>query len=313
MATLVGVPSHHVSPRREDFAHRLRLRATWFIAISVLTTLAIYGYSYYMLGMEDRPLSTLHLDLRPSGRIGLRLGMLGFAMYCVLFIYPLRKRWRWLGSIGKTRHWLDFHVLVGICAPILITFHASFKFQGLAGVAYWIMIIVALSGFIGRYIYAQIPRSLNADQLTANELETQGQELAAQIARQDVFRAEDFAPLLRVPSAAEIRSMPMLTMFWTMLCLDLSRPLLTSALRRRVLRGADLIFTLGGLRPSSNRELEEIISNVWRQSWLRGKTAFLARVQKVFHLWHVVHRPFSYSFAALVTIHVAVVILLGYF
>jgi hypothetical protein len=41
--------------------------------------------------------------------------------------------------------------------------------------------------------------------------------------------------------------------------------------------------------------------------------AFLERVQQVFHLWHVVHRPFSYSFVALVAIHITVVLLLGYF
>jgi len=66
----------------------------------------------------------------------------------------------WLGRQGNPRHWLDFHVLMGIAAPVLVTFHSSFKFSGLAGVAFWIMVIVALSGFVGRYIYAQIPRSL---------------------------------------------------------------------------------------------------------------------------------------------------------
>ena len=33
---------------------------------------------------------------------------------------------------------------------------------GMAGVAFWIMTAVALSGVVGRYLYAQIPRSLNA-------------------------------------------------------------------------------------------------------------------------------------------------------
>jgi hypothetical protein len=32
----------------------------------------------------------------------------------------------------------------------------------------------------------------------------------------------------------------------------------------------------------------------------------------VFHLWHVIHRPFSYSFAILSILHVTVVLLLGY-
>ena len=34
---------------------------------------------------------------------------------------PIGKRWRWLGRIGKTRNWLDFHVLAGILGPCLIT------------------------------------------------------------------------------------------------------------------------------------------------------------------------------------------------
>ncbi len=79
--------------------------------------------------------------------------------FCVLFLYPIRKHWPWLGRMGKTKNWLDFHVLWGITAPIVITLHSSFKLSGLAGLAYWIMMAVALSGFAGRYLYAQIPRT----------------------------------------------------------------------------------------------------------------------------------------------------------
>ena len=49
------------------------------------------------------------------------------------------------------------------------------------------------------------------------------------------------------------------------------------------------------------------------QSWLSAKMLFLARVQQVFHLWHVVHRPFSYAFIALAIIHITVALLFGYF
>ena len=40
---------------------------------------------------------------------------------------------------------------------------------------------------------------------------------------------------------------------------------------------------------------------------------FLKRIEDVFHLWHVVHRPFSYSFAVLVVAHITVALLLGYY
>ena len=185
--------------------------------------------------------------------------MLGFGLYCVLFLYPLRKRVKWLGKIGKARHWHDFHVLIGILAPILITLHASFKLAGVAGVSYWIMIAVALSGFVGRYIYAQIPRSLNAVELTMGELSSQVTELTAQLARQNLFQPGDLASLLRVPTPDEVRAMTLGQMLWAILRCDLARPILIARLRRRVLRGWRLITTLGGLLASNQADLEKIL------------------------------------------------------
>ena len=297
----------------EEGWHRLRLRLAWVVAIALVAALSVFGFSYYRLSLDQRPLSTLHALLKPSGSIGLRLGMMGFGLYCVLFLYPLRKRVKWLGKIGKTRHWLDFHVLVGILAPVLITFHASFKLAGIAGVAYWIMIAVALSGFIGRYIYAQIPRSLNAVELTMGELTAQVTELAAQLARQNLFQAGDLASLLLVPTRDEVRAMQLGQMVWTILRLDLARPILIARLRRRALRGWGLIATMGGLLRSRQADLESVITAVRRQAGLRVKMAFLDRTEQIFHLWHVVHRPFSYSFAVLVMIHVGLVLMMGYY
>jgi hypothetical protein len=313
MATTLTTPHNLPAQSDSEFPHRLRLSVAILAAASLIIALSIWGFDYYRLDLAGRAESPLHPILRPSGSVGLRLGMLGIALYGVLFLYPIRKRWRWLGSIGKTRHWLDFHVLVGISAPILITFHASFKLRGLAGMAYWIMMAVALSGFIGRYMYAQIPRSLNADQIAFGELEQQAGNLALELERQELFRPEEVEPLLNIPSAKEIRAMPLVKVLATLIRLDLSRPFLVSRLRRRVLSGSEILTTLGGFRRSGHYELETVIASVRRQSWLRTKMAFLERTHQVFHLWHVVHRPFSYSFAVLVVVHVVVVLMLGYY
>jgi hypothetical protein len=73
------------------------------------------------------------------------------------------------------------------------------------------------------------------------------------------------------------------------------------------------IISLGGVLPGNNPQVEDVIAAARKQSRLRTKILFLDKTRRVFHLWHVVHRPFSYSFLALVLIHVVVVILLGYF
>ena len=105
------------------------------------------------------------------------------SLFFIIFLYALRKVIPWLGRFGTARHWMDFHVIAGVTAPIVIAFHASFKFRGIAGVAFWIMLAVALSGVIGRYLYAQIPRSLTAAELSLTELHLNEQELSDASAR----------------------------------------------------------------------------------------------------------------------------------
>ena len=45
---------------------------------------------------------------------------------------------------------------------------------------------------------------------------------------------------------------------------------------------------------------------------LSKRVLFLDQTQRVFHLWHVIHRPFSYAFAILAIIHIVVVSGLGF-
>ena len=155
--------------------------------------------------------------------------------------------------------------------------------------------------------------TFNSSKLTAGELEKQTAMLAEDLAAQHTFDPAEIAPLLQVPSAAEVRKLGLLRMFWLMAMKDLARPFRIARLRRRFLHGPETITTLGGLFASRHKEVELIVANLRRQSWLLTKTAFLDRTERVFHLWHVVHRPFSLSFIALVVIHISVILFLGYY
>ena len=312
MATLTATPAVGTTPKlRGEVLHRLVMWAAIAAATALIVSLLVTGASYYTLSLEDRPYSPLHAQLRSSGTIGLRLGMIGVAMFGVLFLYPLRKRIKWLARIGATRRWLRLHVLFGIATPLVITFHTAFRFHGLAGLAYWTMVSVALSGVIGRYVYAKIPRSLSSAQLAAEEIEAQIAALTNRPGEQDLFRHQDLTPLLQVPAAQDIRSMNLIRALFVMLRIDLCRLFLVRRLRSRVLRRSQRITTLGGWMASRDAHLEAIIANLRRQARLRSTVAFLDRTQRIFHLWHVVHRPFSISFVILVIVHVAVQLSVG--
>jgi hypothetical protein len=254
-----------------------------------------------------------HHLLRPSGRIGVNLGILGLVMFLIIFLYPLRKRWTWLGRQGLSRHWLDFHVLLGISAPFVIALHSSFKFQGFAGIAFWIMVAVSISGVIGRYLYGQIPRRVNAAEFSRKELQELQEKMCEQLTGQNLLKQSDVRSALRLPSQETVDKLLVPVALGYMFALDLARPFRIAGLRRGALSGSEHLTTLGGLLPTRHFELEKAIAVAREEASLSKRILFLSRTQQVFHLWHVVHRPFSYSFAVLALIHIGVVLMMGFF
>lgn len=295
-----------------EAGHRLRLAAAWATAIAFLLTVGIYGFSYYTLSSEERPYSPKHALLRPSGPIGIKLGIVGVSMFGLIYLYYFRKRWKWLANIGVTRHWLDFHIVLGVSAPIVIAFHAAFKFRGIAGMAFWIMVAVALSGIVGRYLYAQIPRRLNAAEFSWQELQDQQVAMTHQLADQKVFPVDRLIAAFHVPDAEMVRHKSAIGALLWMLFLDFARPFRVAALRRHVLGFGGSLVSLGGFLRSGNKELENVVRVAKRQAALSKRMVFLSRTQHVFQLWHVIHRPFSYAFVVLAILHIVTVMLFGY-
>jgi hypothetical protein len=293
--------------------HRLWIGLMVAFAALLAVVLTVYGWDYYTLDQGQRPFSAKHADLKPSGKIGLRLGFLGLFLFAMVYLYPLRKRWYALGRIGKTTNWLDYHITLGLIAPVVISFHSSFKIHGFAGMAYWTMLALTVSGLIGRYFYAQIPRSLGAAEMSLKEMQSLSAELLEGLNSQKMLSVSELSRLFRLPDSNEVQSMPILRMLIRMARLDLARPWKLWALRRRQIGFGRSIFTLGGVLRTRNAELERAITLARRQASLAKRILFLSKTQHVFHLWHVIHRPFSLSFAIFVLIHVAVVMWLGYF
>ena len=299
---------------REDpeRGHRMRLLLAWLTAIAVVLVVAGYGFNYYTLSMEQRPFSPKHDALRPSGPIGVKLGMLGVFMFFLIYLYPLRKKWGWLARQGNSRHWLDFHIVLGSTAPIIIAFHSSFKFGNIAGMAFYSMLAVTLSGFVGRYLYSQIPRSLNAAELTRKEIEENEEKLQKELAEQEAtfgFRVE---ALYVLPTAAEVAKRTIFGSLLSMFFIDFKRPFAASRLRLERVGFGPWLLSFFGLFATGDHEMERALRVAKKTTALSKRILFLSRTQQVFTLWHVVHRPFSYGFAILALIHIALVLVMGY-
>ena len=100
-------------------------------------------------------------EIPPAGELlGHGMGILGFIfMLMTETLYSLRKRSRSV-KWGRMSNWLQFHIFTGLVGPYMVLLHTSWKFNGIAGVTALFTVIIVISGFIGRYIFTRIPRSM---------------------------------------------------------------------------------------------------------------------------------------------------------
>jgi hypothetical protein len=299
---------------REDpeKGHRMRVFLAWMLALAFVLVIASYGMNYYTLSASERPFSPKHQILRPSGTIGVKLGMVGVLMFFLIYLYPLRKKWGWLGRMGNSRHWLDFHIVLGTAAPVIIAFHASFKFGNIAGMAFYSMLMVTLSGFVGRYLYAHIPRGLSAAELSMKEIQEKEEALRKELAEQKAIFGFSVDALAELPSPAQLAKTPLIASLLSMFVLDIKRPFKTSLLRLQQAGFGPWVFSAFGLFSTRDLKLERAILLAQKQASLSQSIAFLSRTQRIFQLWHVIHRPFSYAFAILAILHICLALSMGY-
>ena len=117
---------------------------------AALGTVALLTAVYVPLARGGAPAS--------SGLFGHVLGIAGFLL--MLFAetgYTWRKRVHREGP-GPMRRWLQAHVFTGIVGPYLVLLHSAFRFRGIAGVAALLVLVIVLSGVVGRFAFTAAPK-----------------------------------------------------------------------------------------------------------------------------------------------------------
>jgi hypothetical protein len=278
--------------------HVLVLSALAAIGLAAFVLLGLGGWAYYSEPAAVRGYNSLHRLLRPSGTFGQPFGIAGFVLMLVPVAYSLRKKISRLRNLGSKKTWLEVHIFCGIVGPVLVTFHTSFRFNGIVAVAYWSMVTVVLSGFVGRYLYVRIPRSLRGLELTRAELDARARELSARLTEAALPPA-----LLSIIAAFEQRVVPAEE--------SSTLPgLIFGELRlRRELSVLQREIAGEGVSASLMHEIADVIAE--RATLLR-RGAYLKVTKTLFDVWHVFHMPLVYVMFIIVVLHVAVTLYMGY-
>jgi hypothetical protein len=262
------------------------------VAVLVISTyLFVIGQSYYSLPLEERFYHPRYDWFKPAGTIGHGLGIAGTVM--ILFgvtIYILRKRYNIFARFIRLKYLLEFHIFLCTLGPILIVFHTTFKFGGIVSIAFWSMVAVVLSGVIGRFIYIQIPRTIEGRMLGLKEVHERREELSLALSRDSRISEQTHELIKNVGSFKP---------------LSISGFIQRKLIFRRIKNQLDRINT-----PSADRG--QIMSTIQEEIALSQRLGRLQTMQNLFKYWHVVHLPFALIMLIIVVIHVIVTLALGY-
>jgi len=240
---------------------------------------------------------------------GYWMGVTGGVMMLLLFLYPLRKRWRLLANMGKAKHWFVVHMALGILGPVLVLAHSTFQIGSLnAGVALYSMLIVAASGIAGRFIYLRIHSGLGGELLNYQAMRTMLGFVEGEAHSQLNFAPQAEAMLrqleTRVGQPQDPLKLHLVRLF--VLPFHLSsvrrqaRHEVSSAIEQAAQKGAWDDHTRRQRLKRGHKLVNEYVAAI------KGVAQFSAYT-RLFALWHLAHVPFVFIMVLCAVFHVIAV------
>jgi len=275
------------------------LRGVWRVSIMVLVVLVIFLAWLVRTG-----------ELYESNSdFAYYIGLVGGLLMLALLLYPLRKRIAALERLGKMESWFKFHMVAGIVGPLLVLFHSTFRTGSLNGAAaLYAMLLVAISGVMGRFIYRHVHRGLYGKKLTLEDASVQMTECSDHV--RSVYALQpDIEPRLKAfHDAAFDQTGSWLFRTWRFVILHWKSRRLAkkvrgdakNALRKQFQKHGggrrEVIINYRVAREQIDRYLDSVVMASQFSVW-----------EKLFSYWHLLHIPFLYLLVFSGVVHVVAV------
>ena len=221
---------------------------------------------------------------------GHSIGIIGFILMLMTeTLYSLRKRSR-SARWGRMSEWLSFHIFTGIVGPYMVLLHSAWKFNGLAGISMLLTVVIVASGFVGRYIYTSVPRTVDGAEIEESQLKEQAEVVQTNLhawIKANPERAQLLAPLLVRPSIAAGGA----SAFFSHPYEDFRQGLRWRAAHRQ-------------MDQEGRAQLEKLEKLAKRQDILQRQVASLKASRRLLSLWHNIHIPIGMALFTTAFIHI---------
>lgn len=245
------------------------------------------------------------------------IGIVGSVMMLLMLLYPIRKHMAFARNWGALRYWFMLHMMFGIGGPILVLFHTTFHIKSLnATVSLASMLLVAISGIVGRFIYRHIHRGLYGRQSDLKELQKMvdaNQEKISSVlmeAPEIGDKLKRFRDLAMSPSEAHRahENGSIFSRAWRFMTLGWRRRKLSSHCAEEI-RKAVIFLAKSQHWNAQQQEVhwQEAVGRVNSYLDTVQEAAQFSTYERLFRLWHILHSPFVWLLGFSAIVHVVAV------
>ncbi|HEY1555536.1 MAG TPA: 4Fe-4S dicluster domain-containing protein [Kofleriaceae bacterium] len=232
------------------------------------------------------------ITYRPGPGLSVYCGLIGAGLMVIAAVYPIFRRIRMFRWLASNTMWFDFHFMAGTIGPMFIILHSALKLDTWVSAAFWSMVIVVVSGVLGRYLYTQVP-----EMSSGVELEDLDHERAFQAARprMPVPMAEiDRELAVQRAHAYEVAaSQSVLRALSWLLVQDMFRIPRTLARRGRLKQlGLD------------RKTRKDLARRAARMIIITRRQVVAPKAQLLLHSWKKVHVPFTIILTGFAVFHI---------
>ena len=244
----------------------------------------------------------------PEFGLGYALGITGSVMMLLLLLYPLRKKARFMRNAIPIKYWYQTHIVLGIIGPVLVVFHSNFSLGSTnSRVALFSTLVIAGSGFIGKYFYAKIHHGLSGQKATLQELQREAEAIRADnasIALLPKLQKRLLAIEERVLDSSDGLLHSIVRPFSLALRTRWAELRLTGIARRELRRSVS--SSIAGAQ--SREELQRNIhSHIVERLQKVRRVAEFSLYEQLFSWWHVLHFPLFLILIVAAVVHVIAV------
>ncbi len=243
--------------------------------------------------------------------LGYWLGIVGGVAMLLTFIFALRKRLKSMSKWKTTaKFWFTAHMIFGVVGPVAILFHSNFGLGSSLNeqVAMISMLIILVSGIVGRYVHDKTRYGLYKQEAALEQLQLVKLVTENELSHLNEINPDLFKNILKYNDTIKLDSSGLIKSFFRMLSLNTHTRISNALAKQDLKKACKQIATQEQWSPSQYRKTFNKANHFLTVHYSAvRKIASFSFYERLFSIWFFLHIPLFYMLIVSVIFHIIAV------